>query len=684
MTDSSDPEFTASLLPFSQADCTIERAGSIVFDPPTSRQNLCIAVNLKYIIDKTIPLAIDIHKVTCENSAVITDDIVQLAYEACGGNANDKSSLLKYRSVIIFALLNVYKWYEALSIQELHSFDLYQVRAAAAQQLCKIVIDREETRDLHFTFLQLLLRRYSINENDEDSEHLNSLELATDLHCTIVIGCSGFQRCLKWIWRGWIIQSRLDPKTFIKDETVSSLRFLDHFNPDRIKTPMYQNILQLVFCVIFLILYTLVVNGKHSKAVEPLDFTEVVFYLFTFGHISSEISKFYYIGYAYFSFWTCFNDIMYSIICISMYLRFVCFSPMKTTYPPEYWDRISYRILSCAAPFVWSRLLLYLESQRFVGIMLVVLKHMMTESLVFFVLLFLITVGFLQGFLGLDSSDGERNITVPILVNLIITVLGAGSFATFENFVPPYAGVLYYGYCFIVSVILLNILIALYSNAYQKVVDNADEEYMALMSQKALRYIRAPDEDVYVSPFNLIELLMVPVMKVLDKRSQRALSHFVMTFLYAPMLLFVSFKEIGEARRIKYNRMKRLPDDANESDTIWDLTDGYVDNHDNIFSTDNRSGIHATQKKNRESLSMQRQAERLDINFLVPEGWFKKVKTIIEEKDVDPLEKFTENLQRSVDERLDSTDQKIEQLIKTIDQLSNMLKELKGQKEEAH
>jgi len=44
-------------------------------------------------------------------------------------------------------------------------------------------------------------------------------------------------------------------------------------------------------------------------------------------------------------------------------------------------------------------------------------------------------------------------------------------------------------------VVLLNILVALYSSAYSDVTEDATDEYMALFAQKAIQFVRAPDEN---------------------------------------------------------------------------------------------------------------------------------------------------------------------------------------------
>ncbi|KAH3901437.1 Yvc1p SCDLUD_002930 [Saccharomycodes ludwigii] len=609
--------------------------------PPNSRQVLRICINLKELIDNIIPIAFDENLIICDNSRILNVNVIKLAREACGGNLKEEKSYMKYQAVLIFCLLKVCEWYWSLAEYELFNEELHNLRATTAQTICKIILEEEEQIG-HFEhlFINMLCRRYVINENDEDSDPRSAFELASDMHATIVISSSGYQRCLKWLWRGWIVQSKTDTSQYEICDTIGITKIKPHFHPERIKSPIYQNILEIFFSVVYLILFSIVVNSKGSAAVSPIDFFESLFYIFTVGFIYDEIVKIYHVGSNYLSFWNVFNDSMYTIIVISVIFRFM--GLFKCPGNPdssqnEYWDKMAYRILSCVSPLIWSRLLLYLDSQTFVGALLVVLKQMMKESLIFFFLLILIMLGFLQGFLGLDSADGKREITGPIIGNLLLTILGYGSFNTFENFAYPYAAVLYYSYCFIVTVILLNILIALYSTAYQNIIDNANNEYFALLAQKTLRFIRAPDENVYVPPLNLVELSLFPISYCLCRfkiRKWKTLHNWVMTFLYFPFLCYISVKEVGEAKRISYNRIKRLPDDSNEIDTPWNLTDGYSDENDDLFNPDVIGSIRANRCKNKTALKLQKEAENEDPFFNVTNNWHVNVK-----KSVQPYDK---------------------------------------------
>lgn len=579
------------------------------------RQTLRIALNLKALIDKVIPTVFDQSEVTALHSPILNANVVKLVYRAAGGKGDGKSGTtsFKYRGALVFALLKVTSWYWQQAEYELADNQLYSLRAVAAQQLAAIII--EENKDDEYLFLGVLCHRYLICLNGVDCTPVSALELAVDMHSTIIIGSSGYQRCIKWLWRGWIVQSSTDPHSYVLYKGVSSLSLRVHFDPDRVKTPAYQNKLEIFFSVIYLILFSVILN-THQKDTTPVDVFEGLFYAFTVGSIFDEIVKLYHVGWNYLGFWNVFNDLMYCLISVAVGFRFASLSHHGALR--DHYDEVSFRILSCASPFMWSRLLLYLDAQQFVGAMIVVIKTMMKESILFFVLLAVVILGFLQGFLGLDASDGKSEATRHILISLVNAVIGASGFQDVSELVPPYASILYYAYSFVLSVILMNILIALYSTAYANIVENATDEYFALVAQKTLRYIRAPDTDLYVPPFNLVEMAIGPLSLVVSKRTFKRINHFVMLMIYSPMLIYITADEMANAKRIQYNRFKGLPDDANEVDTEWDLTDG--------FDVDAITGWEGIQNRNSEvnvSLRDQRLAELEDPEFSIDVNEFK-------------------------------------------------------------
>jgi hypothetical protein len=112
-------------------------------------------------------------------------------------------------------------------------------------------------------------------------------------------------------------------------------------------------------------------------------------------------------------------------------------------------------------------------------------------------------------------------------------------------------------------VILLNILIALYNSAYEDITENAIDEYMALFSQKTMQFVRAPDENVFIAPFNLIEMffLILPFEWWMEEKRYDHLNDIVMAIIYSPLLVFTAFLEQKEARFVMHNRRRGEADE---------------------------------------------------------------------------------------------------------------------------
>lgn len=225
----------------------------------------------------------------------------------------------------------------------------------------------------------------------------------------------------------------------------------------------------------------------------------------------------------------------------------------------------------------WMRLLLYLDSIRFFGAMLVVIKVMMKESLIFFALLFVIIIGFLQAFIGMDMADSHIDSAAFILQAMANAVMQSPDFSGFDNFAPPFGIILYYIFTFLIMVVLLNILIALYNSAYEDITDNAIDEYMALFSQKTMQFVRAPDENVFIAPTNLIEIfcLILPFEWWMPRKQYAKLNDYVMAAVYSPLLLIAAWFEQRSAMKVSGNRRNGNDDD----DTVeeWEQLSGEVD-----------------------------------------------------------------------------------------------------------
>ncbi|KAK3688630.1 hypothetical protein B0T22DRAFT_490283 [Podospora appendiculata] len=512
-----------------------------------------VALRLRHLIEECVPCELAESQVTMPHSKVITTKVIKAAREA-GGH--------EYRACVVFCLLVNKRWFKHQSICELWDAELHQLRATACEVIAKQIIESED--DFTYLIHQVMLKRYSVMVDGRPTPPVNVIEKAVDLHALRVIGSSGYQKCISFLWKGWLVQDENDPSTFVDYKDKANTSFIAHLDPDRMRAPMYQNATQMLISFIYLVLYTFAINTVNPAG--DIDVIEGLLYVFTFGFICDELTKFWKAGYHILGFWTAFNALLYGLLTTSLVLRFIALShsPGDTDGLRHHFNTLSYNFLAVSAPMFWIRLLLYLDSFRFFGAMLVVLKVMMKESIIFFALLFVIIIGFLQSFIGLDYADDQvAGDTVFIIQAMANAVMGSPDFTGFEKFQHPFGLILYYCFTFVVMVVLLNILIALYNSAYEDIYENANDEYLAMFAQKTMMFVRAPDENVFIAPFNLIELflLALPLEWWVPKATYERINDYVMATVYSPLLLVSAYYEVRMAADIAANRARGDGDD---------------------------------------------------------------------------------------------------------------------------
>lgn len=509
-----------------------------------------VALRLRHLVEKCVPCELSEDQISQPHSKVITAKVVQTAREA-GGRDN--------KACVVFCLLVNKRWWKHQALVELWDADLHQLRALACEVIAKQIIETED--DLDFLTHHVLLKRYSILVDGHPTPPTNVVEKAVDLHALRVIGSSGYQKCISFLWRGWLVQDEDDPSTFVDYKDKDNTSFWVHLDPDRMRAPMYQNATQMLISFLFLVLYTAAMNTVNPGG--DIDLVEGLLYLFTVGFIMDEAGKFWKAGWNILGFWTAFNAILYGLLGTSLVLRFIALSHHEQAVRHQ-WNTLSYYFLASSAPMFWIRLLLYLDSFKFFGAMLVVLKVMMKESIIFFALLAVIIVGFLQSFIGLDYADDQVAGDISFIIkSMANAVMQAPDFSGFERFGHPFGLILYYIFTFVVMVILLNILIALYNSAYEDIYDNANDEFLAMFAQKTMMFVRAPDENVYIAPFNLIEIFLValPFEWWMEKKAYERLNDIVMGIIYSPFLLVSAYFEVHIAQDIRTNRARGDGDD---------------------------------------------------------------------------------------------------------------------------
>ena len=399
------------------------------------------ALRLRYLIEESVPCELEVDQITRPHSKIITNKVIKAAKEA-GGPAN--------RSCVVFCLLVVKQWFKHQALVELWDADLHQGRATACEVIAKHIIETED--DVGYLLHSVLLKRYSTMVDGEATAPVNVIEKAVDLHALTVIASSGYQKCVSYLWKGWLVQDEDDPSSFVEYKDRDNTALLVHLDPDRMRAPMYQNAFQLLSSIIYLALYTAAINTINPNG--DLDVVEILLYIFTIGYICDELTKFYKAGYHVLGFWNAFNNVLYSLMTVSLAMRIVAFSHSWEESDGDtrrWFNQLSYSFLAFASPLFWGRLLLYLDSFRFFGAMLVVLKVMMKESVIFFALLIVVIIGFLQAFIGMDFADDmTAEDTLFIIQAMANALMQSPDFSGFERFSPPFGIILYYIFTFVV------------------------------------------------------------------------------------------------------------------------------------------------------------------------------------------------------------------------------------------
>ena len=178
--------YSQRLLPSHSAD---DHLGSAI----PAKEVTYIALRLKYMLEQVIPCELPEERVTQPHSDILTDGVVKTARSAGKVSGMDKD----YGCCVVYCLLMCKKWFALQAKVELWDADLHNLRAVACEKLAKIIIEVEQ--DVPYLMQEVLLKRFSIIVDGEETKAANAIEKAVDLHAVLVIGRWVHQTC--WLRR---------------------------------------------------------------------------------------------------------------------------------------------------------------------------------------------------------------------------------------------------------------------------------------------------------------------------------------------------------------------------------------------------------------------------------------------------------------------------------------------------
>ncbi|PCH40875.1 calcium activated cation channel [Wolfiporia cocos MD-104 SS10] len=429
-------------------------------------------------------------------------------------------------------------------------------RAVACEVLARRVIHEAPPDKI----LPMMSTRYRYKENDgRISEKASVLEVATDSHSTIFLSSTEAQDVVNYLWRGQIILKLGDDNDvdFVPYKQYGYNSFWTHLDPGRLSVPRYQNIFRIVVWIVFLLAYSQAIREPLNK-LDPdhadLDTWEIIMYIlalsFSFENMHKIYKLFFFVSWRSLGFWDVVSFVTDLLLSAAFVLRVAgVASPEPRSYNLRIW---SFQCLSFVAPLIWMQVIPIFDGFQSVGTMQICVARMLQESGIFCGLLAILGIGFMQGLYALDAADGQADHPHEVVHVLIQALLQAPNY---EMFAGSSAGqILFYLWNVVTAVILLNVLISLFSSAYNDVVEDAAAEYLTYFAGKMGGMIRAPDEYVYPAPFNIIEILLIaPFEFIVSEETYATINHYVMlTIFFIPLSLIALYEAELEPSRNRW------------------------------------------------------------------------------------------------------------------------------------
>jgi len=164
-------------------------------------------------------------------------------------------------------------------------------------------------------------------------------------------------------------------------------------------------------------------------------------------------------------------------------------------------------------------------------------------------------------------ADGQIEHASSVVNVMIQGLLQSPDFSQFD--VSPAGLTLYYLWTTVTVIILLNVLISLFSSAYEDVVEDAEAEYLAFFAAKTVGMIRAPDEYLYPAPFNIIEVFFIaPYEGCVSSHIYGKLNRFVMRVVFlVPLAVIALYESASRAQQNSWVKDWFGPEDDGDDDS---------------------------------------------------------------------------------------------------------------------
>ena len=181
-------------------------------------------------------------------------------------------------------------------------------------------------------------------------------------------------------------------------------------------------------------------------------------------------------------YWNIFDWITYSLMGLNVCLHFI-----EYKYKNVYTKRLMTGVASAMMVCMWLRLLKYVRPFKALGLFVIMTGHVVGDALKILFLAAHIFIPYMASFwinFGLSEVDGYSMKDLELFYNIFqMTIVGDYSYDNIAANDKIMAQLLCTSYIFLSGIICLNLFIALMSNTFQRVYDNAKAN--ALMQRAA-------------------------------------------------------------------------------------------------------------------------------------------------------------------------------------------------------
>ncbi|KAL0580084.1 Calcium channel yvc1 [Marasmius crinis-equi] len=504
---------------------------------------------LRALTLQLLPVEVDPQDLISPTSRIITPEVIS-AYKAAAGD---------FLEALPYCLLRARAEFKWDADHDPADYDENFGRAIACEVLARRIVHRTAPDRLN----AVLATRYKhIQVDGDESDPTSALEMAIDSHCTIFLSSSEAQDIVRALWAGELIQKNNEHLDidYVPYADTQSGGFWDHLDPSRLSVPRYQNIFRIVVWLLFLLVYSQAVRQPVERLQDPsyagtLDEWEVALYVIGLSIFVEDMYKFFrllqFVTWKAFTFWNVISLVTDSLLIAAFSIRMAGLT--STGDRSTNLRVVSFQVLSFVSPFIWmsrcpvkpAKLVTVFDGYKYVGMMQICVARMLRESGIFFALLSILALGFAQAMYALDAADGTTEAPSAVVHALVQALLQAPDFERYST--SPSGLLMYYLWNVVTAIILLNVLISLFSSAYEDVVDDAEAQYLAFFAGKTVGMIRAPDAYVYPAPFNLVEILFVSPFECwplkLNHQSYAKLNRVVMSVIFfVPLTLIALFE----------------------------------------------------------------------------------------------------------------------------------------------